>query len=111
MDEIIEAESNLWEEVGNECLRCALTALNENKIPTAATVGIVKELVQTAIEIDSLSLRRSDQNRSGAAGFAGPEPLRRESINPEALMRKVFRSAIGDIQRASRAQGQETSGR
>lgn len=111
MDKIIEAESSLWEDVGNECLRCALTVLNENKIPTAATVGIVKELVQTAIEIDKLNLWWSVHIHSGAAAFADTELLRREFINPEALMRKVFRSTIGDIQRASRAQGQETSGR
>lgn len=111
MNEIIEAESSLWKEVGNKCLRCALTVLNKNEIPTAATVGIVKELVQTAIEIDTLNLWWSVHIHSGAAAFADSEILRREFINPEALMRKVFRSAIGDIQRASRARGQETSGR
>lgn len=111
MNEIIETGSSLWEEVGNRCLRCALAVLNENTIPTAAAVGIVKELVQTAIEIDTLNLWRSVQIHSGSAAFADTELLRREFIDPEALMRKVFRSAIGDIQQASRAQGQETSGR
>lgn len=62
---------NKWEEIGNRCLDLALTALEGETAPTAATVETVRELVRIAIEIDRLSLRWAEQTRCGAAAFRG----------------------------------------
>ena len=84
---------SLLQEIRINCLEFALDLLDESETPTAGTVGVIKGLIRAAIEIDALNLK-----------------WERKTINPEDLMRKVARSAIDDIQRASREQEQETSG-
>ena len=64
-----KGESNLWEQVGNECLRRALHLLNEETAPAAATAETVKSLVETAISIDMLNLHWNAQSQYGAAVF------------------------------------------
>lgn len=64
-----EKSVNLWEQVGNRCLKSALAALEKETVPTAATVETVRGLIGTAISIDMLNLRWSVQNRCGAAVF------------------------------------------
>lgn len=67
-----EKMDNLWEQVGNECLRQALKLLKENTAPTAGTAETVKTLVDTAISIDMLNLHWAAQNRRySAAVFRG----------------------------------------
>ena len=62
---------NLWEQVGNKCLKAALFALEKETIPTAATVETVRGLVETAISIDMLNLQWAQKSRYGAAVFRG----------------------------------------
>ena len=50
-------ETNLWAEVGEECLTKAADLLKKGTTPTAATVEVVKGLVEIAISIDDLNLR------------------------------------------------------
>lgn len=45
--------------------------MKKEAVPTAETVEIVKDLVQTAIAIDGLNLQWAQQNRYGAAVFQG----------------------------------------
>lgn len=69
---------NLWEAVGNGCLRQALQLLETKEISTAETVGMIERLVQIAIAIDGLNLRWAEQNRwqsSLAAGQGRPSLL------------------------------------
>lgn len=70
-----------WDEVGNLCLEKATAELKKETIPTAATVGIVRELVRIAVEIDMLNLRRAEQNRYGAAVFRGRPSSRQQEEN------------------------------
>lgn len=65
----MDKEINLWEQVGNKCLKTALSILEKETAPTAATVETVKGLVETAISIDTLNLQWARQNRYGAAVF------------------------------------------
>lgn len=67
----MDKEVNLWEQVGNRCLKAALSALEKEAVPTAATVETVNALVETAISIDRLTLLWARQNRYGAAVFRG----------------------------------------
>lgn len=62
---------NIWEQVGNKCLSCALSILDEKTASTAATVEAVRNLVETAIEIDTLNLQWTVQTQSGEAVFGG----------------------------------------
>lgn len=73
------ASENLWEQVGNKCLSCALTLLETKTTQTEATVEVVKALVETAVLIDTLNLRWEQQSRSGAAVFQGPPFSRPEA--------------------------------
>lgn len=59
------AVTNLWEEVGNECLKKALSLLKKETVPTAGTVETVKNLVETAISIDMLNLQWMNKSQSG----------------------------------------------
>lgn len=63
----MDKERNLWNEVGNKCLRRALELLDSETTPTVATAEVVKSLVETAVSMDLLNLRWAIQNRSGAA--------------------------------------------
>ena len=54
---------NLWEEVGNYCLKQALEVLNKETIPSIEEVEIVSKLVNIAIAIDSLNLQWTAQSR------------------------------------------------
>lgn len=58
-------------DVREKCLLQAITLLDDKTAPTAATAEAVKTLVETAISIDVLSLRRQAQSRSCAAGSLG----------------------------------------
>ena len=64
-------EKNLWEEIGNTCLNRATNLLKLETVPSAETAETVKNLVETAIAIDMLNLHWAEQNRYGAAVFAG----------------------------------------
>ena len=61
----------MWEQVGNKRLSCALSILDEKTASTAATVEAVRNLVETAIEIDTLNLQWTVQTQSGEAVFGG----------------------------------------
>lgn len=63
----MDKERNLWNEVGNKCLRRASELLDSETTPTVATAEVVKSLVETAVSMDLLNLRWAIQNRSGAA--------------------------------------------
>lgn len=52
---------NLWGQVGEECLSRASSLLKAETTPTAATVGVVKVLVEIACMIDELNLRWEQQ--------------------------------------------------
>ena len=60
-------QNNLWEQVGNRSLMCALELLGKDAATTTATVETVQKLVHIAIEIDLLNLRWAEQSRYGAA--------------------------------------------
>lgn len=77
----MDSSNNLWEQVGNKCLRQALVLLESETTPTEATVRVVRELTETAIAIDSLNLRWQEQNQYGAAVFRGQPSSRREEGN------------------------------
>ena len=64
-------EHSEWEGIGNLCLKLALSELEKETAPTAATVETVRELVRIAIEIDMLNLRWVEQTQYGAAVFQG----------------------------------------
>ena len=74
-------QNNLWEEVGNRSLMCALELLEKDTATTAATVEAVQNLVHIAVEIDLLNLRWVEQNRCGAAALRGQtfQPITREN--------------------------------
>lgn len=56
-------EENLWEQVGNGCLLKARAMLESETIPTAATVRMVRTLVETAIAIDAINFRYDHENK------------------------------------------------
>lgn len=60
---------NLWEQVSNRCLKCAIRALDGETTPTAATVEVVKALVETACMIDTLNLRWEQQKSISIPAF------------------------------------------
>ena len=70
---------NLWEQVGNRCLSDAIALLESETVPTAATVGTVKNLVEIAISIDMLNLRWEQKTRSYAEAFQEQPFLQREA--------------------------------
>lgn len=74
-------EFDLWESVGNGCLKKADSLLEKETIPTATTVEMVSNLVSIAIAIDSLNLRWTEQTRSCAAAFRGLASEQREAKN------------------------------
>ena len=63
--------NNLWEKIGNACLERAQALLESETVSTAATAETVKTLVDVAISIDLLNLRRKEQSRYGARVFPG----------------------------------------
>jgi hypothetical protein len=69
--EMNKKEENLWETVGNECLKKAKELLKVETAPTLETVGAVKQFVNIAIAIDELNLRWAEQNRSFSAEHQG----------------------------------------
>ncbi len=62
---------SMWETVKNKCLTQASAALDTKTASTAGTAETVKVLVETAIVIELLNLRRQEQNRFCAAGRLG----------------------------------------
>lgn len=62
---------NLWEKIGNGCLDKALKLLEKDTTPTATTVGMVRELVETAISIDLLNLCWDGRSQYDAPVFRG----------------------------------------
>lgn len=69
---------DLWKQVGNRCLELALELLQNNAVPTGATVETAGKLVAMAVAIDDLSLRWEAQTRYGAAVFRA-QPLGRRA--------------------------------
>lgn len=62
---------NLWEQVGNACLNRANEILKTKTVLSSKQVRTVKELVDIAINIDSLNLHWAGQNRFDAAVVRG----------------------------------------
>lgn len=62
---------NLWALVGTQCITQALTMLDREAVPTAATVETARKLVDIAIAIEMLNLHWAQQSRYGAAGHSG----------------------------------------
>lgn len=62
---------SLLEKVENECLNKALNLLESETIPTAATVGIAKTLIETAVSIGLLNLQWAEQIRFYASASTG----------------------------------------
>ena len=62
---------SLWEQVGNKCLECALTLLDEETAPDINKTRAVENLVATAVSIDLLNLRWAKQTRYAGAVFQG----------------------------------------
>ena len=50
---------NLWEQVSNRCLKCAIRALDGETTPTGETVEAVRGLVETAIFVLENTSRES----------------------------------------------------
>jgi len=73
-----------WEQIGNQCLKRALDLLQTKTTPTAATVEVVKGLVEIAVEIDMLNLQWAVQTRSGGAVWKGLPSERQEAGNSAA---------------------------
>lgn len=71
----------LWAQVGNKCLSCALALLESETVPAAGTAETVRILVETAVSIDSLNLRWTQQTQSCAAVFRGQPFPRQEAKN------------------------------
>jgi len=68
-------EKNLWQVVGNKCLKKAEELLNKEtsiSLDAEETVLMVERLVNIAIAIDTLNLHWEAQNRSGAGGTRDP---------------------------------------
>lgn len=72
----MEEKENLWEKVGNRCLEHALKLLESETAPTIEAAGAIRTLVETAIDIDELNLRQSDQSRFYASVCQGQFSLR-----------------------------------
>lgn len=53
----MDETSDLWTEAEMGCLLKALKLLEQETIPTAGTVGMVKTLIETAIVIDERDYR------------------------------------------------------
>ena len=45
---------NLWEQVSNRCLKCAIRAHDGETTPTGETVEAVRGLVETAIAVSKI---------------------------------------------------------
>lgn len=60
---------NLWEDVGNECLRKALHILKISSDGDGMAPELVKEWVDIAISIDDLSLRWEQKIQTGNSPF------------------------------------------
>ena len=70
-------EKNLWEEIGNRCLKQAIFLMDQEESPTIETVETVKSLVSIAIAVDDLNLRWAAQTRYGEAVLKDPVSLRK----------------------------------
>lgn len=70
--------TDLWVNVGNQCLQLASAKLENMDQLTDENVGLVQKLVSIAIAIDQLNLQWAAQTRFGGAVFRGPalEPTR-----------------------------------
>ena len=64
--------TDLWENVGNQCLQLASAKLENMDQLTDENVGLVQKLVSIAITIDQLNLQWAAQTRFGGAVFRGP---------------------------------------
>lgn len=61
--------SNLWEQIGNQCLALAQKELDQGISPSADSLETVERLIRIAIAIDELNLQWAVQTRYGAKGF------------------------------------------
>lgn len=75
------AEENLWLEIGNRCLKQALSILESETALTMEAVGAIRALVATAIEIEELNLRYEEQSRFYASGSQGHTLLQHKARN------------------------------
>ena len=73
-------ETNLWVELGNECLLKALDLLKKEPAPTAATAGTVKSLVYAAVSMAEFNYHLENEIPSlpGVRAFRGPPFWKRE---------------------------------
>lgn len=60
-----KSKISLWDLVATRCLKTALSVLEKETDPTAATVETVKSLVETAISIDRLDLKWAKFEKPG----------------------------------------------
>lgn len=72
---------NLWELVGNRCLKQAYTLLNAETVLTIEAVQTVSGLVNIAIAIDKLNLHWSAQNQYVEQVFRGQFSSQTEAGN------------------------------
>lgn len=77
--------NNLWEQIGNKCLTCAIHMLENESVLDPATIGAVKLLVETAVSIDNLNLRWTQQTQSCAAAFLGQPVSQQVTENSTAI--------------------------
>lgn len=77
--------NNLWEQIGNKCLTCAIHMLENEPIPTIATGEAVKLLVETAVSVNNLNLRWAQQTRSYAAVFRDQPVSQQATGNSTAI--------------------------
>ena len=56
----------LLDNIGNQCLKKADEMLSAETVPTADTASTVKDLVETAISVEVLNLRLTEQSRFAA---------------------------------------------
>lgn len=59
------------EDLVGRCLDLAISVLEMETTPTAATIEVVRELVGIVAMIEQINLRRDAQNRYGAAVSRG----------------------------------------
>ena len=62
---------NLWESVGNLCLKNANDLLKLSQTPTVETAEAVNKLVESAVLIDLLNLYWENRNQSAVEALQG----------------------------------------
>lgn len=77
----MQKDNNLWIEVGNKCLKRASELLDSEYLTTEETAETVKHLVDAAVQIDLLNLRREESSRRRAESYFS-DPSAYENMKP-----------------------------